>query len=73
MGSVASGVSLFTRSVPIGAGVTAPVEGLAFLEGDMLTVFAPFVGVKMPVKAGSDILAAQALVSAALLTRPDAR
>ena len=69
---MASGVSFFTLSVPIGAGVTAAVESLAFLEGDMWTVFTPIVGVRTPVETGSDMLA-QALVRDALYTRPDAK
>ena len=70
LGRVASGVSFFTLSVLMDAGVTAGVESFAFFEGDELTVLMAFIGVRIPVEAGSDIVVP---TSDDLYTRRDAK
>lgn len=52
------------------AGVTAGVESFAFFEGDTLTVLMAFIGVRIPVEAGSDIAVP---ISDGLFTRRDAK
>lgn len=51
------------------AGVTAGVESFAFFEGEELTVLMAFIGVRIPVEAGSDIAVP---ISDDLYTRRDA-
>ena len=46
---MASGASLFTLRVLIGAGVTAAVDSLAFLEGEEVELGLAFIGVSTPV------------------------
>ena len=51
------------------AGVTAGVKSFAFFEGDTLTVLMAFIGIRIPVEAGSDIAVP---ISDDLYTRRDA-
>ena len=54
---MASGASLFTLRVLIGAGVTAAVDSLAFFEGEEEEVGLAFIGVRTPVAEFSGMAA----------------